>query len=53
MFGFFNKKDDLKAGLQIVNLLALGLATYDWFTNPQAKTSELYCARSQTEVFLN
>jgi len=41
MFGFFNKKDTLKAGMQAVNLLALGAATYDLLTNPQAKGSEL------------
>lgn len=41
MFGLFNTRSRLNLGLQVANLAALSLATYDLITNPQSKLSEL------------
>ncbi|KTD82186.1 hypothetical protein [Legionella waltersii] len=41
MFGWFNQKSTYKKALQIYNLAALGLATYDFFFNPESQYSEV------------
>lgn len=41
MFGLFNTNSRWKCGIQVVNLAALSLATYDLITNPEASLAEV------------
>jgi hypothetical protein len=41
MFGWFNQKSTFKRTLQIYNIAAMGLATYDFLFNPESQFSEV------------